>query len=150
MRLKIRDSHPTCNVANKCLNVLERVEVVEWNKRWSPPFPCCPVNRQCLWRKPWDRERQRDRERETTKKAATFSTFVNFYFESFYKNFFLVITTILKLWRHFEGWVLKKNQLKKTLTMKIRVIPPKGTTYHCVASGHKYNITNTWYELAQA
>ena len=24
-------------VANKCLNVRERVEVVEWNKRWSLP-----------------------------------------------------------------------------------------------------------------
>ena len=26
-------------VANKCLNVRERVEVVEWNKRWSPSLP---------------------------------------------------------------------------------------------------------------
>ena len=51
MRLKIRDSHLTCKVTNKCLNVHERLEVVEWNKRWSPPFPCCPVNRQCLWKK---------------------------------------------------------------------------------------------------
>ena len=48
MRLKIRDSHLTCKVANKCLNVREWVEVVEWNKRWSPPSPCYPVNRQCL------------------------------------------------------------------------------------------------------
>ena len=45
---KICDSHLTCKVANKCLNVPEQVEVVEWNKRWSPPFPCCPVSRQCL------------------------------------------------------------------------------------------------------
>ena len=37
--------------ANKCLNVRERVEVVKWNKRWSPPFPCCPVSRQCPWKK---------------------------------------------------------------------------------------------------
>ena len=51
LRLKICDSHPTCKVANKCLNVRERVEVVEWNKKWSPPFPCCPVNRQCPWKK---------------------------------------------------------------------------------------------------
>ena len=51
MRLKIRDSHLTCKVENKCLNVLERVEVVEWNKRRSPPFPCCPVSRQCPWKK---------------------------------------------------------------------------------------------------
>ena len=39
----MRDSRLTCKVANKCLNVRERVEVVQWNKRWSPPFPCCPV-----------------------------------------------------------------------------------------------------------
>ena len=36
---------------NKCLNVRERVEVVEWNRTWSPPFPCCPVSRQCPWKK---------------------------------------------------------------------------------------------------
>ena len=41
----------TCKVANKWLNVREWVEVVEWNKRWSPPFPCCPVSCQCLWKK---------------------------------------------------------------------------------------------------
>ena len=46
---KLRDAK--CKVANKCLNVRERVEVVKWNKRWSPPFPCCPVSRQCLWKK---------------------------------------------------------------------------------------------------
>ena len=38
MRLKICDSHLTCKVANKCLNVRERVEVVEWNKM-VPSFP---------------------------------------------------------------------------------------------------------------
>ena len=36
MRLKICDSRLTCKVANKSLNVRERVEVVEWNKQWSP------------------------------------------------------------------------------------------------------------------
>ena len=44
---KTCDSHLTCKVANNCLNVCERVEVVERNKRWSPFFPCCPVSRQC-------------------------------------------------------------------------------------------------------
>ena len=48
LRLKIRDSHLKCKVAKKCLNVRERVEVVKWNKRWSPPFLGCPVNRQYL------------------------------------------------------------------------------------------------------
>ena len=36
-------------MANKCRNVFERVEVVERNI--GPPFPCCPVNRQCLCKK---------------------------------------------------------------------------------------------------
>ena len=51
MQLKICGSHLTCKVANKCLSVCERVEVVEWNKRWSSPFPCCPVSYQCPWNK---------------------------------------------------------------------------------------------------
>ena len=29
MRLKVRDSHLTCKVVNKCLNVLERMKVAE-------------------------------------------------------------------------------------------------------------------------
>ena len=45
------DSHLTWKVANKCLNVREWVEVVEWNKKWSPPFPRCPMSRQCPWKK---------------------------------------------------------------------------------------------------
>ena len=28
---------------SECSWVRERVEVVEWNKRWPTPFPCCPV-----------------------------------------------------------------------------------------------------------
>ena len=44
-------SHLTCKVANKCVNVRERVEVAEWNKRWFPRFPFCPVSRQCPWKK---------------------------------------------------------------------------------------------------
>ena len=51
LRLKICDSHLTCKVANEFLNVHERVEVAEWNERWSPPFPCCPVSFQCPWKK---------------------------------------------------------------------------------------------------
>ena len=47
VRLKICDSHLTCKVANKCLNVREWVEKVEWNKRRFPPSPCCPVSHQC-------------------------------------------------------------------------------------------------------
>ena len=30
MRLKIRDSHLTCKVVNKCLNVLERIKIVSF------------------------------------------------------------------------------------------------------------------------
>ena len=44
MRIKICDSHLLRKVASKCLYVRERVEVVEWNKRWSPSFTCCPVS----------------------------------------------------------------------------------------------------------
>ena len=51
MRLKIWDSHLTCKIANKCLNVREREKVIEWNKRWFPPFLCCPVTLQCPWKK---------------------------------------------------------------------------------------------------
>ena len=38
-------------IANKCLNVRERAEMVERNKKWSPPFLCRAVNRQYLWKK---------------------------------------------------------------------------------------------------
>ena len=48
LQLKICDSHRTCKVAKKCLNVHEWVEVIEWNKRWSLPFLYCPVDCQCL------------------------------------------------------------------------------------------------------
>ena len=51
MRLKICDGHLTWKVTNKCLNVRERVEVVDWNKKWSPRFLCCPLSRQCPWKK---------------------------------------------------------------------------------------------------
>ena len=50
MWLEICDIHLSCKVANKCLNICEWVEVVEWNKRWSPSFPCCPVSRQSPWK----------------------------------------------------------------------------------------------------
>ena len=45
LRLKISDSHLTCKVANKCLNVCERVEVVEWNKMVpSLPLLSCELS----------------------------------------------------------------------------------------------------------
>ena len=45
LRLKICDSHLTCKVANKCLNVRERVEVVEWNKMvFSLPLLSCELS----------------------------------------------------------------------------------------------------------
>ena len=52
VRLKICDSNLTCKVVKKCLNFRERVEVIEWNKRWFPPIPCCPVSRQCRKKTP--------------------------------------------------------------------------------------------------
>ena len=51
VRLKISDSHLTCKVVNKCLNVCERVELAKWKKRWSALFSCCRVSCQCPWKK---------------------------------------------------------------------------------------------------
>ena len=39
VQLKIRGSHLTCKVANKCLNVREGVEVEKRNKNGPLPFP---------------------------------------------------------------------------------------------------------------
>ena len=44
-------SHLRWKVANKCLNNRERVKVIERNKGWSPPFPCCLVKYKCVWKK---------------------------------------------------------------------------------------------------
>ena len=52
MRLKICDSHLTCKVANKCLNVRERVEVVEWKKDSPHPSPAVPSVVSVRERKP--------------------------------------------------------------------------------------------------
>ena len=51
VRLKICDSHLKCKVTNKCLNIHELLEMVESNKRWFSPFPCCPMSRQCPWKR---------------------------------------------------------------------------------------------------
>ena len=42
VRLKIRDSHPTCKVAKKCLNVRELVELVDENKDGFLPSTALP------------------------------------------------------------------------------------------------------------
>ena len=39
MQLEIYDIHLTCKVENKCLNVRERVEVIEWDKDGPLPSP---------------------------------------------------------------------------------------------------------------
>ena len=44
MLLKIRGNHLTSKVANKCLNVLEQVEMVERNKNGPLPSSWWPVN----------------------------------------------------------------------------------------------------------
>ena len=51
MRFKIWDSHLTWKVVNKCLDVRERVEVVDWNKKRSPHFPSFPLSCHCLGKK---------------------------------------------------------------------------------------------------
>ena len=53
MRLKMRVSHLTREVANKCGNVLERVEEVEWNKDGPLLFlDALSIDSICE-RKPW-------------------------------------------------------------------------------------------------
>ena len=49
--LKIRGSHLECGISNKCLNIFEWLEVVKRKKLWSSFLPCCPVNRQYVWKK---------------------------------------------------------------------------------------------------
>ena len=51
MSIQCCNLNVTCKVAHKCLNVRERVEVVEWNRKRSPPFPYSPVSCQCPWKK---------------------------------------------------------------------------------------------------
>ena len=43
-----RQYQRVCRVFIKWLLVFQNtlLEVAEWNKRWSPPFPCCPVSLQ--------------------------------------------------------------------------------------------------------
>ena len=55
--LKICDGHLTCKLQINVwmfggkVRAEKLVEKLEWNKRWSPPFLCCPVNCQCPWKK---------------------------------------------------------------------------------------------------
>ena len=79
MRLKICDSHVTCKVANKCMNVRERVEVVEWNKRWSPPFPCCPCESLVSVKENPDRKKKRKKIIKTIMTVLKFCNFTSFF-----------------------------------------------------------------------
>ena len=40
----------------KYVCMYERVEVAEWIRRWSPPFPWCPVN--CVRKRKPDRKKK--------------------------------------------------------------------------------------------
>ena len=85
LQLKICDSYRTCRVANKCLNVHEWVEVIEWNKRWSLPFLYCPVNCQCL-------EENLDRKKIMTELEAVF------YKKNIDKKFISLVWLVLTWW----------------------------------------------------
>ena len=68
MRLKICDSHLTCKVANKCLNVRERVEVVEWNKM-VPSLPLLSCELSVSVKENPDRKKKKKKNLEEYKKA---------------------------------------------------------------------------------
>ena len=59
MRLKICDSRLTCKVANKSLNVRERVEVVERNKKTVPSLPLMPCELSVSVKENPDRKKNR-------------------------------------------------------------------------------------------
>ena len=104
LQLKISDSHLTCKVVNKCLNVRERVEVVEWNKRRSPPFPCCPVSRQCPWKKTLIEKKQKTK---IKKIKTSYTNHIHqwrcqgafLYYKMWFFASFGAICTILKTWK---------------------------------------------------
>ena len=50
-----------------------------------------------------------------------FSTVLTFTW-NYFTFFFFIIIANLKLWCQFEGWVLKKNPLKKKLTINMQAI----------------------------
>ena len=56
MRLKKRDSHLTCKVAKKCLNVREWVGVTDRNKDGPPSSPAAPWIISLCERKPWQKK----------------------------------------------------------------------------------------------
>ena len=118
MRLKICDSHLTCKVANECLNVRERVEVVEWNKRWSPPFPCCPVSRQCPWKKILIEKKRK--KKKLSKRLWLFSNFaisLNFLSKNFALSCFIKLPVRYSIWGKYVECVL--NILKLQTLRKI-------------------------------
>ena len=57
------DSHLTCKVANKCLNVCERVEVVEWNKM-VPSLPLLSCELSVSVKENPDRKKKKNKERK--------------------------------------------------------------------------------------
>ena len=57
MQLEIYDIHLTCKVENKCLNVRERVEVIEWDKDGPLPSPIALWVVSVRERKPWQKKK---------------------------------------------------------------------------------------------
>ena len=66
MRLKICDSHLTCKVANKCLNVRERVEVVEWKKKMVPSLPLRSCELSVSVKENPDRKKQKTKNKKNS------------------------------------------------------------------------------------
>ena len=87
---KICDSHLTCKVANKCLNVHERVEVVEWNKM-VPSLPLLSCELSVSMKENPDRKKNNNnKDSRTTSRQwrCTYVFIINFEHIS---HFFLVI-----------------------------------------------------------
>ena len=66
LRLKICESHLTCKVANKCLNVRERVEVVEWNKKVVPSLPLLSYESSVSVKENPNRKKKKKKKKEKT------------------------------------------------------------------------------------
>ena len=112
MRLKICDSHLTCKVANKCLNVRERVEVVERNKLVpSLPLLSCELS-VCVKENP---------DRKKKKKLLPFT--INFNFGHFFSCpvKFKIIWNWIWIKIHKKPWYLTKT-LKTFKTSKILLL----------------------------
>ena len=106
-------SHLTCKVANKCLNVRERVEVVEWNKKWSPPFPCCPVSRQWCYGFIFDLLRQ-----FVTKYDRYYYNIRQLFYYKMWQTFITKCDSYYKIWRLLQIATVRRHEVLYVFKIK--------------------------------